>query len=55
MKTIGINGRGGGKTSTLGGLLIKVASKSTPLAQKLYLLSYHYQCQLVEKRLSILI
>ena len=55
MKTILLNGMGGGKNSTSGGLLIEVASKNTPLAQALYLPSYHYLCQQVEQRLATLI
>ena len=55
METIALNRRGGGKISTLGGLLIEVASKSTPCVRELYLPIYHYLCQLVEQRLSILI
>ena len=55
MKTIALKGRGGGKISTLGGVLIEILSKSTPRVQELYLPIYHYLCQQVEQRVSNLI
>ena len=55
MKTIALNGCGGGKISTAADLLIKVPWKSIRRVQELYLTIYHYLCQKVEQRLSIFI
>ena len=55
MKTIALKGRDGGKILILGGVLIKVLSKSTPRVKELYLPIYHYLCQKVEQSLPILI